>query len=209
MRDVGAVATGADGSRLQEWNVDLVFGIPGQSWEDAAADIDLAVAARPTHISLYDLTYTPAFAAWVARSAWAPAPRGRPAPSPRSISPRPRPGSNLPGTGATRSPTSPCPATSAGTTRRTGGARTTSASERPRSRRSKGSGAPIPHSVAAYLAGEPPLVEPISERTRLWEKAMLGLRTARGRRRVRGPSRPRSGGSGAASVPGLPAEGLW
>jgi oxygen-independent coproporphyrinogen III oxidase len=49
----------------QEWNLDLVFGIPGQTWNEAAADIDAAVAAGPTHISLYDLTYTPEFEARV------------------------------------------------------------------------------------------------------------------------------------------------
>lgn len=45
----------------QEWNLDLVFGIPGQRWADARADLDAAVSAGPTHISLYDLTYTDAF----------------------------------------------------------------------------------------------------------------------------------------------------
>ena len=48
-----------------EWNLDLVFGIPGQTWETASADLDTAVAAGPTHISLYDLTYTAAFRARV------------------------------------------------------------------------------------------------------------------------------------------------
>ena len=55
-----------------------MFGIPGQTWADAAADLDAAVAAGPTHISLYDLTYTPAFAARVARTAGRRRPR-RPA----------------------------------------------------------------------------------------------------------------------------------
>lgn len=49
----------------QEWNLDLVFGIPGQDWDLAAADLDAAVAARPAHISLYDLTYTSAYVAWL------------------------------------------------------------------------------------------------------------------------------------------------
>ena len=40
-----------------------MFGIPGQTWDDAAADIDAAVAAGPTHISMYDLTYTPKYLA--------------------------------------------------------------------------------------------------------------------------------------------------
>jgi oxygen-independent coproporphyrinogen-3 oxidase len=37
-----------------------------------------------------------------------------------------------------------------------------------------------PVSVAAYLAGEPPAREWISRETRLFERAMLGLRTAEG-----------------------------
>ena len=45
-------------SGFEEWNVDLVFGIPGQSWEQARADLRAAAAGRPTHVSLYDLTYT-------------------------------------------------------------------------------------------------------------------------------------------------------
>ncbi len=47
-----------------DWNVDLVFGIPGQEAE-AARDVQRAVAAGPTHVSLYDLTYTEAYARWV------------------------------------------------------------------------------------------------------------------------------------------------
>ncbi len=45
----------------REWNLDLVFGIPGQTRVDAFADVDAEVAAGPTHISLYDLTYTQAY----------------------------------------------------------------------------------------------------------------------------------------------------
>jgi oxygen-independent coproporphyrinogen-3 oxidase len=48
-----------------EWSLDLVFGIPGLSWRETAADLDLAVAAGPEHISLYDLTYSPAYQRWV------------------------------------------------------------------------------------------------------------------------------------------------
>lgn len=41
-----------------DWNLDLVFGIPGQDRDSMHRDIYSAVQARPTHISLYDLTYT-------------------------------------------------------------------------------------------------------------------------------------------------------
>jgi len=45
-------------ARWREWNLDLVFGIPGQTWPDVAADLAAALAAAPPHISLYDLTYS-------------------------------------------------------------------------------------------------------------------------------------------------------
>ncbi len=38
-------------SGFEEWNVDLIFGIPGQSWEQAQADLEAAAAVHPTHIS--------------------------------------------------------------------------------------------------------------------------------------------------------------
>lgn len=52
---------------LENWNIDLIFGIPGQSWMQAERDLARAVAAGPAHISLYDLTYTPRFSAGLAR----------------------------------------------------------------------------------------------------------------------------------------------
>lgn len=41
-----------------DWNLDLIFGVPGQDAESMRRDIRRAVEAGPTHISLYDLTYT-------------------------------------------------------------------------------------------------------------------------------------------------------
>ena len=52
---------------LQNWNIDLIFGVPGQSWVQAERDLARAVAEEPAHISLYDLTYTPRFAGGLAR----------------------------------------------------------------------------------------------------------------------------------------------
>lgn len=52
---------------LDNWNLDLIFGIPGQTWPQVRKDLETAVAAAPTHISLYDLTYTPSYEARVAR----------------------------------------------------------------------------------------------------------------------------------------------
>jgi oxygen-independent coproporphyrinogen III oxidase len=62
-REVEAALEAIRVTGWREWNLDLVFGIPGQTWDDAAADIDAAVAAGPTHISMYDLTYTPKYLA--------------------------------------------------------------------------------------------------------------------------------------------------
>lgn len=45
----------------RDWNLDLLFGIPGQDWDMAQEDLERAVDGGPTHISLYDLTYTEAF----------------------------------------------------------------------------------------------------------------------------------------------------
>lgn len=54
---------------LDNFNIDLMFGLPGQqaiqSQKQALADIEQAIAARPAHISHYELTLEPhtAFAA--------------------------------------------------------------------------------------------------------------------------------------------------
>jgi oxygen-independent coproporphyrinogen-3 oxidase len=162
-----------------EWNIDLVFGIPGQTWSDAAADIDAAVAARPTHVSLYDLTYTTAFRTRVdvtlgagarkvagafAEQHYAAAVARLEAAGYRryEVSNFALPGhecrhnqaywqgEDYLGIGA-----------SAVTT--LGGERRTN-----------------PRSVGDYLAGRPAQIEELSPETKLWEKAMLGLRTSDG-----------------------------
>lgn len=50
---------------LENFNLDLMFGLPGQSLAGALADLELALAAAPKHISHYQLTLEPntAFAA--------------------------------------------------------------------------------------------------------------------------------------------------
>ena len=40
-------------------NLDLIFGLPGQSLEQACADLDQALATRVEHLSLYQLTIEP------------------------------------------------------------------------------------------------------------------------------------------------------
>jgi len=47
------------GAGLGNFNLDLMFGLPGQSAEAAAADLAAAVAVAPPHLSLYQLTLEP------------------------------------------------------------------------------------------------------------------------------------------------------
>lgn len=55
------------GSGFSTWNLDLIFGIPGQTWESCAADILQATATGVPHISLYDLSYTPRYEQYLAK----------------------------------------------------------------------------------------------------------------------------------------------
>jgi oxygen-independent coproporphyrinogen-3 oxidase len=162
-----------------EWNIDLIHGIPGQTWEEASADLDRAIEARPSHVSLYDLTYTPSYSESVEASLGAAAVEAAQdfaeanyaGASARlveagyaryEVSNFARPGHecrhNLAywrgedylGIGA--------------------GAVSTTGNERRAN----------PRSVADYLARTPPEIEILDARTRTWEKAMLGLRTSEG-----------------------------
>ena len=167
------------GPGLREWNLDLVFGTPGQTWALAAADIDAAVAAGAPHISLYDLTYTPKYAARVARTRGAGAQEAAGAFAEECL---PAAAARLGAAGYRRYEVSnfalpghecrhnlaywrgedylgvgAAAVSTIGTERRTN-----------------------PVTVAGYIAGEAPSSEFVDARTRLWEKAMLGLRTAEG-----------------------------
>jgi oxygen-independent coproporphyrinogen-3 oxidase len=51
---------------FENWNLDVVFGIPGARAVDIRRDLERAVEACPAHISLYDLTYTSAYTAYLA-----------------------------------------------------------------------------------------------------------------------------------------------
>src|SRR5690606_15412532 len=44
---------------LDNFNIDLMYALPGQSVDGALDDIEHALAARPTHISHYELTLEP------------------------------------------------------------------------------------------------------------------------------------------------------
>lgn len=49
----------AHGAGFDNFNVDLMFGLPEQSVDQALADIHTAIALKPTHISHYQLTLEP------------------------------------------------------------------------------------------------------------------------------------------------------
>jgi putative oxygen-independent coproporphyrinogen III oxidase len=44
---------------IDNFNLDLMFGLPGQTAAEAAADLAIAVAASPAHLSVYQLTLEP------------------------------------------------------------------------------------------------------------------------------------------------------
>lgn len=46
-------------SGIRNFNIDLMFALPGQSIKDARADVSKAIAAGPAHISHYQLTLEP------------------------------------------------------------------------------------------------------------------------------------------------------
>jgi oxygen-independent coproporphyrinogen-3 oxidase len=43
----------------ENWNVDLMYGLPGQTLDEARADIETALSWRPPHLSVYHLTLEP------------------------------------------------------------------------------------------------------------------------------------------------------
>ncbi|GAB4246215.1 MAG: radical SAM family heme chaperone HemW [Thermoleophilia bacterium] len=164
---------------LFSWNLDLVFGIPGQDLESAVDDLKAAVASGAPHVSLYDLSYTGAYAARVARIL-GPEAKARAEEFAEEfysvavdlleaaglrryeVSNFARPGhesrhnyaywrgADYVGLGAAAVST-------VGFERRSN-----------------------PASVQAYVRGRPPQLEPLTSAVRLFEKAMLGLRTAEG-----------------------------
>ena len=58
--DPANVAVAVDLARnagIHNINLDLIFAIPGQTLADVDADLDHALALKPTHVSYYNLTY--------------------------------------------------------------------------------------------------------------------------------------------------------
>jgi putative oxygen-independent coproporphyrinogen III oxidase len=57
--DAHAAIAQAHAAGFDEVNLDLMFGLPGQSLAQGLADLETAIAARPSHISWYQLTLEP------------------------------------------------------------------------------------------------------------------------------------------------------
>ena len=55
---LSAIAMAKDAG-FDEINIDLMFGLPGQSIDEAMYDLEVAVEQQPTHISWYQLTIEP------------------------------------------------------------------------------------------------------------------------------------------------------
>lgn len=162
-----------------EWNIDLIHGIPGQTWEEAAADIDRAIEAGPAHVSLYDLTYTPTYRDSVESSLGVGAVEAAQDFAEVNYA---RASARLVEAGYARyevsnfaHPGHECRHNLAywrGEDYLGIGAGAVSTIENERRTN--------PRSVAEHIAGAPPEIEVLDIRTRTWEKAMLGLRTSMG-----------------------------
>jgi putative oxygen-independent coproporphyrinogen III oxidase len=57
--DAIAAAEAAHSAGFDNFNLDLMFGLPGQTLEQAMTDVEIAVGLQPTHISYYQLTLEP------------------------------------------------------------------------------------------------------------------------------------------------------
>jgi oxygen-independent coproporphyrinogen-3 oxidase len=51
-------------ARIHRWSLDLIFGIPGSTLPDCAADLEIALALRPSHLSCYGLVYEKGTSLW-------------------------------------------------------------------------------------------------------------------------------------------------
>ena len=58
-REAIAAIEAAQQAGFSNLNLDLMFGLPGQTIEQALADLRIATALQPTHISWYELTIEP------------------------------------------------------------------------------------------------------------------------------------------------------
>ncbi len=74
-REAWEAAEAVAAAGFPSWNLDLIYGLPGQELEDWTASIERALALEPPHLSLYALTVEPRtpLALWV-RQGRVPAP---------------------------------------------------------------------------------------------------------------------------------------
>lgn len=63
-REAVAAAEAAHAAGFDDFNLDLMFGLPGQSPERALRDLHIALELAPTHLSWYQLTIEPNTAFW-------------------------------------------------------------------------------------------------------------------------------------------------
>lgn len=57
--DIGRAVDELGRAGLENFNLDLMYGLPGQTLLQAVADVDAALALAPTHLSHYQLTLEP------------------------------------------------------------------------------------------------------------------------------------------------------
>ena len=57
--DIARAVTSAREAGFRRINIDLMYGLPGQTIEGCLADLDQAISLRPEHISWYQLTIEP------------------------------------------------------------------------------------------------------------------------------------------------------
>jgi oxygen-independent coproporphyrinogen-3 oxidase len=58
-RQARAAAHAARSAGFENFNLDLMFGLPGQSCDEALTDVRSAIELNPTHLSMYQLTIEP------------------------------------------------------------------------------------------------------------------------------------------------------
>ena len=58
-KEAQLAAKNATSAGFENFNFDLMFGLPGQSIEDALQDLEIAIACNPPHLSWYQLTIEP------------------------------------------------------------------------------------------------------------------------------------------------------
>jgi putative oxygen-independent coproporphyrinogen III oxidase len=68
---IGAAVQALRGAGIENISLDLIFGLPEELQRDWQRDLEMAIALRPTHLSLYGLTVEPRtpLGRWISRGA--------------------------------------------------------------------------------------------------------------------------------------------